>query len=192
MLILVEELLIQTWFKGYLHKWIRSGSFIKFSKLWQTWNADWFLSQSNQESPQFQLAAGSGSSLSTRPVMHWGWEQDNVHRNWNTCSWDHLSQHEPCGMWRKVGKLLFAICLSVNAILSHQFCSRWHQWCVWESLYIYICCRVMMHIYVHMPLAGSWEHMRRSKGNRGGFISRLYYSSICRQTCVCMSPCPKR
>ena len=63
MLQLVEELLIQTWFKGYLLKCIRSGSFIKFSKLWQTWNAHWFLPQSNQENPTFHLAAGVG--------VHW-------------------------------------------------------------------------------------------------------------------------
>ena len=31
------------------------------------------------------------------------------------------------------------------------------------------------YIHAYMPLAGSWEHMRRSKRNRGCFISRLYY-----------------
>ena len=42
----------------------------------------------------------------------------------------------------------------------------------------------LLCMYVYMPLAGSWEHMRRSKGNCSCFISRLYYSSICRQACV--------
>ena len=46
------------------------------------------------------------------------------------------------------------------------------SWCV--------CCRVAMHVCIYAP--GGF--VRRSKGNRGCFISRLYYSSICRQACV--------
>ena len=56
-----------------------------------------------------------------------------------------------------------------------------------------ICCRIMMHVCIYMPLAGSWEKHEAKQGNRGCLFQgcstvssigrQMCNSSICRQTC---------
>ena len=60
--------------------------------------------------------------------------------------------------------------------------------CVCLCFCVYPCVRAFVaglrYMYIYAP-AGFVEHVRRSKGNRSCFISRLYYNSIRRQACVC-------